>query len=123
MVPAPSPRRAVFWHQKGGTGKTTLAMAYAVRLAMDGHRVLLIDTDPQGTATAWGEALRRAGHASVVRGACGAAVWRSVADDRMPGFDDLVLDCPPTITTATVSVATGRASRRARPMGSPVSSR
>ena len=105
MVPAPSPRRAVFWHQKGGTGKTTLAIAYAVRLAMDGHRVLLIDTDPQGTATAWGERFA-ARWGLVVRGACGAAVWRSVAD-RMPGFDHLVLDCPPTITTATMDTLIG----------------
>ena len=102
---APGPRRTVFWHQKGGTGKTTLAIAYAVRLAMDGHRVLLIDTDPQGTATAWGERFA-ARWGLVVRGACGTAIWRSLAD-RMPGFDHLVLDCPPTITNGTMDTLIG----------------
>jgi chromosome partitioning protein len=104
-APTPGPRRTVFWHQKGGTGKTTLAIAYAVRLVMDGQRALLIDTDPQGTATAWGERFA-ASWGLVVRGACGAAAWRSLAD-RMPGFDHLVLDCPPAITTATMDTLIG----------------
>ncbi len=101
-APAPGPWCTVFWHQKGGTGKTTLAIAYAIRLAMDGHRVLLIDSDPQGTATAWGERFA-ARWGLVVRG---AAAWRSLAD-RMPGFDHLVLDCPPAITTATMDTLIG----------------
>ncbi len=104
-APAPDPRRTVFWHRKGGTGKTTLAIAYALRLAMDGQRVLLLDTDPQGTATAWGERFA-ARWGLVVRGASGATIWRSLAG-RMPGFDHLVLDCPPTITSATMDTLIG----------------
>jgi arsenite/tail-anchored protein-transporting ATPase len=34
---------------KGGTGKTTLSVALAVRLARSGHRTLLLSTDPAGT--------------------------------------------------------------------------
>ena len=39
--------------QKGGAGKTTLAVQLAVTLAADGRRVVLIDIDPQKSGSAW----------------------------------------------------------------------
>lgn len=43
-----------FLHQKGGTGKSTLAIAAALRLAAREQRVVLLDTDYQGTTSEWG---------------------------------------------------------------------
>jgi len=38
---------------KGGAGKTTMAVLLAVAFQKAGHRVALLDRDPQGTATRW----------------------------------------------------------------------
>ncbi|MDX2086360.1 MAG: ParA family partition ATPase [Kofleriaceae bacterium] len=39
--------------EKGGAGKTTIAVNIAAELHARGQRVLLVDADPQGTALAW----------------------------------------------------------------------
>ena len=45
--------------QKGGAGKTTIAVHLATAAVAGGHAVAIIDLDPQGTAASWGD--RQAG--------------------------------------------------------------
>jgi len=43
-----------FMTQKGGSGKTTLAVHVAVAAGEAGERVVIVDTDPQRSASTWG---------------------------------------------------------------------
>lgn len=87
--------------QKGGAGKTSLTAHLAAALAGQGHRVALIDIDPQGSLTAWA-GLRPAGlepnlDLSTVSGwRTGPEVERQARD-----HDFVLIDCPPHGETAS----------------------
>lgn len=84
-------------NQKGGSGKTTLSMQLAGSLARRGGRVLVVDADPQGTATRWAASAEddKPFPASVVGlSAASAKVHREVrkfVDD----YAYIIIDCPP----------------------------
>ena len=50
------PKVIAILNQKGGVGKTTLAVHLATALARKKHTVILLDADPQGSALDWAAA-------------------------------------------------------------------
>ncbi|HEY9656295.1 MAG TPA: ParA family partition ATPase [Crinalium sp.] len=84
-------------NQKGGSGKTTVSMQLAGALARRGNKVLVVDADPQGTATRWAaSALDETPFPASVVGlsAASAKVHREVKkfiDD----YSYIIIDCPP----------------------------
>ena len=79
--------------QKGGSGKTTLAVHLATRAAQAGHEACVIDTDPQATAAAWSD--WRGDFLPVVVTAPPARLARTIDSARKQGVDFIVIDTPP----------------------------
>jgi chromosome partitioning protein len=67
-------KKIAFLSQKGGSGKTTLAVHAAVAATEAGESVVVIDTDPQKSATVWGDA--RSQESPIVATAAAAELGR-----------------------------------------------
>jgi len=78
--------------QKGGTGKSSLAVSLAVAAQEAGLKTAIIDIDPQGTASEWFQR-RRAAAPEVVRLHWGSLSSQIYAFERS-GHDLVILDTP-----------------------------
>jgi len=79
--------------QKGGSGKTTLAVHIATRAAQAGHQSCVVDTDPQASAAAWCD--WRGDFLPVVVTSPPARLTRTIDSARKQGMDFVVIDTPP----------------------------
>ncbi len=80
--------------QKGGSGKTTVALHLAVEAQKQGLSVAVIDADPQGSAKSWADQ-REDGAAVPVALVAVEAVERALAAAEQDGYDLVVIDTPP----------------------------
>ncbi len=91
---------------KGGSGKSTVSTNLAIACCLDGKRVILIDTDPQGTSIRWaGERPDDKTKLSVIA-IPDAKALRKQAKEFIPDYDILILDGAPQLDLiSTTSIA------------------
>jgi len=89
--------------QKGGTGKTTVALGLAVTAAKTGETVAVIDLDPQANATGWKD--RREADSPAVISAQTGRLKQTLDAAREGGADLAIIDTPGKAETAATAAA------------------
>jgi chromosome partitioning protein len=89
--------------QKGGVGKSTLAVHLATEASAQGERVLLLDLDPQGSTMEW--ASRRGDLPPDVSGANPASIGKEIERAKGEGYDAVIIDTAPHADHAALQAA------------------
>ncbi|MEI7589727.1 MAG: ParA family partition ATPase [Deltaproteobacteria bacterium] len=86
-------------NQKGGAGKTTIAMSIAGALALRSTKVLVVDADAQGTATQWAGSAPEAKPfiATVISLAHANGKLHQMIKPMVSDYDYIIIDCPPSV--------------------------
>lgn len=92
-----------FAAQKGGVGKTTLAVNIAVAASARGTRTALFDLDPQESATAWSE--RRSNDDPHIEPISARRLGQAIEAARAAGFDFAIIDTPPAAGSEAAEAA------------------
>jgi chromosome partitioning protein len=89
--------------QKGGTGKTTLALSLAVAAEQHGLSTLIVDLDPQATACKWGD--RRTADSPAIVDAQPPRLQQALTKAEQAGFELAIVDTPARVEQAAVEAA------------------
>ncbi|MDE0379636.1 MAG: ParA family protein [Rhodospirillales bacterium] len=89
--------------QKGGVGKTSIALALAVEAVDEGRTVVVLDADPQASACKWRD--RREADAPVVTDVQPSRLRHAVNAAAEQDVDLVVIDTPPRSETAALEAA------------------
>jgi chromosome partitioning protein len=89
--------------QKGGAGKTTLALHLAVAAERSGHTAVIIDLDPQASATSWKDS--RKDETPVVVSAQSSRLTPVLAAAKEGGADICIIDTAPHSESASLAAA------------------
>ncbi len=81
-----------FLNSKGGSGKTTIATSCAHCLHQFGHKVLIVDTDPQGTALEWSDRQPENSDFPAVVGLDRPEALYNALPKVAPDFDFIIID-------------------------------
>jgi chromosome partitioning protein len=90
-----------FVTQKGGSGKTTLAVCCSVAALEQGAKALILDMDSQGTAEAWYQ--DREAETPKLSRVDASTLGRALQAAQQQGFDTILLDTPGRDEPATAA--------------------